>query len=302
VQETDPGTGQATDLRTEVNALGKTWHVDVRFDRDKLDDLARTLSGRYATATPFPHAVIDEFLPEGVLDAVVAEFPSTEEESWWRFNSEKERKLGSTDASSMGATTRQLFSEFNGPVFVDFLGELTGITGLVPDPHLFGGGLHQIETGGYLEIHADFNRHPLTGLERRINVLLYLNRNWDERWGGALELWSTDMSGPQQTLFPIFNRCVVFSTTDTSFHGHPHPLACPPGITRKSLALYYYSLPPDQGGEAGHNTVFPRFALEEQPSSVKRWTKELVPPLAVRGGRRLRQWGRRGGSDGGLYG
>ncbi len=124
---------------------------------------------------------------------------------------------------------------------VNFLEKLTGISGLIPDPHYLGGGLHQIERGGFLKIHADFNRHSRLKLDRRINVLLYLNRPWEDTWGGHLELWDSTMTICADKIAPLFNRLVVFTTTDSSFHGHPDPLDCPPDVVRRSLALYYYT-------------------------------------------------------------
>ncbi|MGH9029295.1 MAG: 2OG-Fe(II) oxygenase [Acidimicrobiales bacterium] len=257
------------------------------FETQALSDLARDTAVRYRGATPFPHVVLDDFLPEAVLDEVLEEFPGVDDGAWWRFDSDRERKLGSPDQAMMGRSTQHLFAHFNGPTFVDFLSEMTGIGGLVPDPHLFGGGLHQIEPGGFLEVHADFNLHPLTRLERRLNVLVYLNRDWQESWGGELELWESDMSQCAERIQPVFNRCVVFSTTDTSYHGHPVPLSCPSGTTRRSLALYYYSLPATLGAPAEHNTVFPRNPEPEEPPPAPRGRlrelgSDLLPPLAIR--------------------
>ena len=167
-----------------------------QFDRDRLFVLADALHEGYASAQPFPHAVMDAFLDEDVLDAVLAEFPKPGED-WFAFDSPLERKLATKDDSTMGPATRRLLSEFNSSAFVDFLERLTGIDGLVPDPHFEGGGLHQIEPGGHLKIHADFNRHPRTELERRLNVLMYLNRDWKDEYGGALELWPSPLAAEQ---------------------------------------------------------------------------------------------------------
>ena len=157
----------------------------------------------------------------------------------------------------MGDQTRLLLYQLNGSVFLQFLEQLTGIDGLIPDPYFGGGGLHQIERGGYLKVHADFNWHPKLRLDRRLNLLLYLNKDWKEAYGGHLELWSRNMTRCVQRILPIFNRCVIFSTTDTSYHGHPDPLRCPPSITRKSLALYYYTNGrPEQEQSAPHDTLF----------------------------------------------
>jgi hypothetical protein len=230
-----------------------------QFDRRKLLDLARAHRAEYLSAQPFDHVVLDDFCPEWILDEMLSEFPSPEQEGWKRFESENERKLATEGDSGMGPATRQLLFEFNSATFLDFLGELTGIAGLVPDPYFEGGGLHQILTGGHLNVHVDFNRHPLTGLDRRLNVLLYLNRDWVQEWGGKLELWSPDMQRCEHAIAPLFNRLVVFSTTERSYHGHPHPLACPPERSRRSRALYYYSTGrPEEGRTAAatHNTLW----------------------------------------------
>jgi hypothetical protein len=253
-----------------------------QFDRQRLATVADSKREAYGSARPFPHAVIDYFLPEGVLDGVLAEFPSPREADWFAFDSPLERKLATKDDSTMGPATRHLLAELNSAPFVDFLEHLTGIEGLVPDPHFLGGGLHQIEPGGHLKVHADFNRHPRTGLERRLNVLLYLNRDWREEYGGALELWSRDMGTCEARILPLFNRCVVFSTTSTSFHGHPEPLTCPEGETRKSIALYYYSKdrpPEERAGE--HNTLFQARPGEE--------LEEPAPPAEQDESRPLRE-------------
>jgi hypothetical protein len=274
-------------------------------DRERLTALAQGLADTYRTAAPFPHIVVDDFFPESLLDEVLREFPGVDDDAWWRFDDDRERKLGSPDHSLMGPTTQRLFAMLNGPDFVDFLSELTGIHGLVPDPHLFGGGLHQIEPGGFLRVHADFNLHPVTRLERRLNVLLYLNRNWHESWGGSLELWAPDMSSCVEQIPPSFNRCVVFSTTDNSFHGHPAPLMCPAGTTRRSLALYYYSIPSAPAMVQEHNTIFPSPTAGTEHWSrtngepeghddrsklragVRRLGNELIPPLVARTVKRL---------------
>ena len=112
---------------------------------------------------------------------------------------------------------------------------------LIPDPYYFGGGLHEIKKNGFLKVHADFNFHPKLKLDRRINILIYLNKNWKQEYGGALELWDKEMSKCQKKIFPIFNKIVIFNTNDYTYHGHPEPLNCPEDVSRKSIALYYYS-------------------------------------------------------------
>jgi hypothetical protein len=250
------------------------------FDPGELERLASTRHDEYVSAQPFEHAVFDELLPGAVLEAVLEEFPDPGEGAWTSYESENERKLASTHETRIGEATLQLLAELNSAVFIDFLERLTGITGLVPDPHLEGGGLHQIVRGGHLGVHVDFNRHPRTGLERRLNVLLYLNRDWKPEYGGALELWRAEPRSCERRILPLWGRLVVFSTTDRSYHGHPEPLACPAGMTRKSVALYYYSLAPEarNGQEpTGHNTQF----MPQQESRTKRVVRGLAPPALL---------------------
>ena len=212
----------------------------------------------YAAAEPFPHAVFDRLFDDSVLDAVLDNFPGPQGMQWARFDNPLERKLGYFFASStLPAVIRDFLNTMNSFEMLLWLEELTGIEGLIPDPYFGGGGLHQIEPGGFLKIHADFNVHPKLKLDRRLNMLIYLNKDWQEEYGGHLELWSRDGKACQKRILPIFNRTVIFSTTDTSYHGHPHPLASPAGVSRKSVSLYYYTVGrPDTERSAPHDTVF----------------------------------------------
>ncbi|MGH3041150.1 MAG: 2OG-Fe(II) oxygenase, partial [Gaiellaceae bacterium] len=214
----------------------------------------------YRRASPFPHVVIDGLVPDTVLDQLVAEFPQPSDE-WRQFDDVHQKKYGAGLLElELGPITRNVLAEFNSATFVDFLQVLTGIEeALIPDPYYKGGGLHQILAGGYLKVHADFNLHPAFGLDRRVNVLLYLNRGWQPEWGGQLELWNRTMTCAERRIDPGFNRMVVFSITDVAFHGHPDPLRCPPDRSRRSLAFYYYSNGrPENERSDQHKTLFQR--------------------------------------------
>jgi hypothetical protein len=137
--------------------------------------------------------------------------------------------------------TRNLFAELNSQAFLGFLEELTGIKGLVSDPYFDGGGLHETKRGGHLSVHADFNAHGKLRLERKINLLIYLNEDWEPEYGGQLELWDRDMRQCAVRVEPVFGRAVLFNTALDSFHGHPDPLNCPPERSRRSIATYYYA-------------------------------------------------------------
>jgi Rps23 Pro-64 3,4-dihydroxylase Tpa1-like proline 4-hydroxylase len=224
----------------------------------KLNHDPRTLRTRYHTAEPFPHIVIDGLFDDAELDAIVADFPKPEETRWMKFDSPTEKKLGYFhEHSTITDRVRRFLDAMNGFEMLLFLEAMTGIEGLIADPYFGGGGLHQIEPGGFLKVHADFNVHPKLKLDRRANMLIYLNRDWREEWGGHLELWNASMTECRKRILPSFNRTVVFSTTDTSYHGHPHPLTSPPGVTRKSVSLYYYTAGrPEEERSAPHDTIF----------------------------------------------
>lgn len=217
-----------------------------------------TLHEQYVSAQPFPHIVIDGLFDDADLDGVLDDFPTPDAMRWVHFDNPLEKKLGfSHEQSIVSERIRRFLDATNGFEMLLFLEQLSGIEGLIPDPYFGGGGLHQIESGGFLKIHADFNVHPKLHLDRRLNMLTYLNKGWRDEWGGHLELWDAEMHECRVKIAPLFNRTVVFSTTDTSFHGHPHPLASPPGVTRKSVSLYYYTAGrPESERSEPHNTIF----------------------------------------------
>ena len=223
-------------------------------------DLKRIVKARgeqYRGASPFPHLVLDNFLDAGILRRVVSEVSAMDHSGWHRTASAHERKLSTEDEATFGPFTRRVFTALNSSLFVTFLEELTGINGLIADPHLRGGGLHEIERGGRLGVHADFNFYKRMGVWRRLNVLVYLNLEWDESWGGHLEFWDREGKNCMARVVPTFNRAVIFDTSSRSFHGHPHPLDCPEGHSRKSLALYYYTVDyPYPDDLTPHSTVF----------------------------------------------
>ncbi|MCD7443349.1 2OG-Fe(II) oxygenase [Streptomyces lincolnensis] len=259
------------------------------FSDDHLLPLADRSRDRFRGTEPFPHVVIDDFLPEWVLDQVVAEFPRPGDGPWKQFDKSTSKKLASEGDALFGEFTRHLLAEFNGAAFLGFLERLTGIDGLVPDPYFEGGGLHQIERGGFLKVHADFNRQPKLRLDRRLNVLVYLNRNWQESYGGALELWDREMTHAVTEVLPVFNRFVVFATTDFAYHGHPEPLACPPDRTRRSLALYYYSNGrPAEERSSEHSTLYQRRPGERQ-RRTRRTVERVTPPALLDAARNVRR-------------
>lgn len=228
------------------------------FDSDRLAGLLAEHAPAYLEKKPFAHAIIDNFLPPDVLDKVIQEFYLPSRWTCYDPPTPTDSKLWCDDETQMGPNTRSLISQFNSSrVFLSFLEKLTGIEGLVGDPGLRGGGLHLIKRGGFLKLHVDFNWHEKLKMHRRLNLLLYLNRNWEEDYGGHLELCGLGAGAATVRLLPIFNRFVIFSTTDFSYHGHPAPLNCPADRSRQSIAMYYYtSTRPDAEISAPHSTLF----------------------------------------------
>jgi Rps23 Pro-64 3,4-dihydroxylase Tpa1-like proline 4-hydroxylase len=225
--------------------------VALNADPEKLRDT-------YRSAKPFPHIVIDRLFSDEVLERILEVFPAPEHAGWQTFDNVREKKLGNLDGLlEADETIAEFLIAMNSPPTLAFLEKLTGIDGLIPDPYFGGGGLHQIVRGGFLKVHADFNWHPKLKLDRRLNLLVYLNKGWKEDYGGHLELWDRDLKRAENCILPVFNRTVVFSTTDFSYHGHPRPLRCPESTTRKSISLYYYSNGrPEEEKSAPHDTLF----------------------------------------------
>lgn len=215
-------------------------------DIDHLEQNIDRLHAEYRSAAPYPHIVIDDFLTPAAFEAAMSEFPPLDPKRWNNYLHVNERKFSNTDPSTWGPTLQRILEELNSPRFVHFVGQLLGQEGLIADPSLEGGGLHQSTRGGFLNIHADFTVHPHNRRwQRRANLLLYLNEDWKPEYGGDLELWSADMKQCVRKVSPVANRALIFTTDPTSFHGHPEPMRCPEETARRSLALYYFSVEED---------------------------------------------------------
>jgi Rps23 Pro-64 3,4-dihydroxylase Tpa1-like proline 4-hydroxylase len=245
-------------------------------DFRRMLDLAHERAKEYRTGEPFPHIVIDDFLGEESFRAVYDALPTREDERilWGNLDANladgrpaQARKFHLSNVLFMKPALRQLIAELNSGSFLLTMQQLTGIAHLLSDPHLQGGGVHSVERGGLLRVHADFNRHPTYKFRRRLNILLYMNPGWQEEYGGHLELWTKDMQTCVKRVLPVANRCVIFNTSSDSFHGHPHPLTCPEGWARKSVALYYYS---------------PEFPGPDEPGGISTAWQELPEEKAGR--------------------
>jgi Rps23 Pro-64 3,4-dihydroxylase Tpa1-like proline 4-hydroxylase len=255
---------------------------------DRLQHLAEEKAQEYQNNKPFPHLYFDNFLPIRVAEAALSTFPEPQEAEWHAYRDvNQHKKLAFDAAENLPAPLRDVLLFLNTRPMLRFLETLTGIKAVLPDPYYVGGGLHQIKPGGLLEVHADFSYHKQIRLDRRINVLIYLNKDWKEEYGGFFELWNREVTRSEVRILPIFNRCAIFSTTSISFHGHPQPLACPPNRTRKSIATYYYSNGrPEESPDLTqrHEVAFQRRQGMNRVNltlSTRKIIRSLLPPIVT---------------------
>lgn len=257
---------------------------ELTIDTETARAVAEPYAERYQSATPYNHICIDNFLPEAVIERVRADIASLPDADR-SFDRAQERYKTSYNPDRLPAYTRHLFHAFNSRPFILFLEKMTGIEGLIPDPYFSGAGIHRVANGGHLDIHADFNQHKRMNLERRLNVLIYLNPDWREEWGGSFEVWDKQMSNKMSSFVPLYNRMVCFSTGSDTFHGNPEPVNHPTGEPRQSIALYYYTATWGPHRKA-HPTLFkPRPGTnDERDRAVGRHTmlQDLLPPMLYR--------------------
>jgi|688.fasta_scaffold374054_2 hypothetical protein len=215
----------------------------------------------YNLEKPFPHIVIDNFLQEDVAKNISDSFVKLKTIGFVHINENKKW----SDRFNVPVEINSAFDYLNSTDFIKKLEGLTGINDLIADVEMYSGGAHVSERDGFLNIHADFINHPVhKKWRRRINVLIYFNKEWLPEWDGNLELWDSSMSLCCKKIIPIWNRALIFNTDEVSFHGHPDKMTCPEGIKRKSIAMYYYTL-----GDIAHGAT--NYKARPTDSLVKRF-------------------------------
>jgi Rps23 Pro-64 3,4-dihydroxylase Tpa1-like proline 4-hydroxylase len=257
-------------------------HVNI--DVKAAAEAGRRYAETYQSGAPYHHICIDDFLPLPVVERVRQEALSMGEKDPEHASAQEHLKT-SYNPDTLPLYSRAVFNALNSQAFLAFLEEMTGIEHLIPDPYYKGAGIHLTRNGGYLGVHADFNMHKQMYLERRLNILIYLNPGWKPEYGGAFEVWTDDMKTQVAQFPPIMNRMCCFSTSSNSYHGNPEPVNHPDGDPRLSIALYYYT-PTWSEDRVAHSTLFrPRPGTSDQRSGKqhrRRLAQEVLPPMLYR--------------------
>lgn len=229
-------------------------------DFERLKERQAEIKKDYQSKKPFRYTTFENFFFNEQAEIIHNSYPQVGNDSWNGTTYIDQKNKFTKDSFEKGSLFDDVFSELNGEKFLNWLNEVTEIEEpLLGDPDLFGGGLHQSINGAFLNVHVDYNIHPKTKYHRRLNTIVYMNKEWKDEYEGHIELW--DFSDSKKVLLdkvaPTFNRCVIFETNEISFHGHPKPLNTPQGINRKSLATYYYTKTrPAHEIAKDHNTIY----------------------------------------------
>jgi hypothetical protein len=252
-------------------------------DRITLPASTAELAIQYQQGKPFPHLVLDNIFPQAMLDDLVGEIPSKDDKKWVNESHDRMTKSNLRSAVELGEVGYQFTSFLNSAKFLYLVSELTGIQSLLPDPYMGGAGYHVVPSGGKFDVHADRNIDQVTGLRRRLAMLVYLNKNWEHEFGGQLELWDKTAMKCEKSVEPIFNRTVIFEVTDENFHGVRPVLN--QERARVSFACYYHTVP--DANFIPHASIYsPSFYLKKDPL-LKRMAADFLPPVVYRAAKKV---------------
>lgn len=234
-----------------------------------LQEQLETLAAKFRERDPFRHVVIDDFFAADACAELLAQFPPFARGDARNEAGEAAGKSIMEKVRAIGPAYAALDDLVQSRNFLDLVGRITGIDGLLYDPWYFGGGTHENRNGQDLDAHVDFNRHPIERWHRRLNLIVYLNHEWHDAWGGSLQLHSDPRAADDRvtTITPLYNRAVIFETTEWSWHAFP-PIALPADrreLTRKSIALYFYTTErPREELADTHSTIYVDRPLPER--------------------------------------
>lgn len=238
----------------------------------------------YRTAQPFPHLILDGLFQTDTLNSLLEDLPPSSSPKWVNERHDQMIKSNLRSAVDLSEHSFLFAATLHSASFLYFLSEITGIQALLPDPYLSGAGYHVIPPGGKFDVHADRNMDHFSGLERRLAMLVYLNKSWDPQFGGQLELWNQNGTHCEKVIQPIFNRTVIFEIADKNFHA-VRPVTHQSGRRRISFAVYYHTVGRDV---AFHSSLFAPQVYQGKGRHIRRVARDLLPPLLFRGLKRLK--------------
>jgi hypothetical protein len=248
-----------------------------------------TLAGfraSYMEAAPFPHLVIDDLFSSATVGRLMTAFGEGTNTGWREFRGSLQRKRGTTPGAPLPPLIQEYFNFIYSGPFLRLLTKITGIEDLIPDPALYGGGMHEVNAGGHFEVHLDFRTHPRTRLTNRLVVITYLNENWTAGDGGALELWDLEPPRCVATIQPLAGRTVIMEQSGRAAHGHPDPVR--EGLSRRSVIAYFYTNGHAVERDDSLATVYVPSSEFSRAQLAELLLRRLMPPPIVKGLRTLR--------------
>jgi hypothetical protein len=261
-----------------VTIRGVRLELEGLVDRSMLTPAGiRKLREAMGAARPYPHLVIDGLFRPELLDLVREEFDLAGEATWQLVRTNHEKTRRSRAGAVFGPASAVYFGIVNSGWFVDVLGALAGVDDLIADPKLYNGGLHETRSGGSFDVHRDFDRHVRHGFHNAMAFITYLNRDWDEAWGGSLELWETEPRRCTREIAPQLGRSLLLRHGPATFHGYSRPIAAPPGQVRRSVASYYYVHDASERDRALRRPS--EFLFPDWFDGVKRGAQRFLPPI-----------------------
>jgi hypothetical protein len=262
---------------------------DLLADRIRLPARLEELRNAYRNATPFPHLVIDELFRPQILDPVLEEMTGMANRRWLLVETEsQERMRRMRSGVDLGTAGARLVALLHSASFLYLLSEITGIWQLLPDPYLQGAGYAQMQRGDFFDVHSDRNIAYETGLTRRLAMIVFLNKSWDPKYNGQLELWNSDATRREVSIDPLFNRTALFEVAYPNYHGVPAPVACPSDRSRQSFIVYYHTVGIDgKSVAAPHSSIFAPHFYRTSPTPLESFARGWTPPVLFKAARKL---------------
>jgi len=243
-----------------------------------IDKTVEDLLAQYKSAKPFPYHVLDNLFPTEVLDSLIDELPPMTSDKWVHERHDTLVKSNLRSATDLGEHAFNFASLIHSAGFLYFLTSITGVKALLPDPYLSGAGYHVVPEGGKFDVHADRNVDHNSGLERRLAMLIYLNKSWKPEYGGQLELWNVDGSKCEKVIEPLYNRTVIFEIGDTNFHA-VRPVTSGTNFIRRSFAVYFHTVGKNL---VMHNSLYAPKIFQDKEPLIRRVTRDVLPPIVLR--------------------